>query len=354
MIYGERTFFFPPGRLFFHSRGWVQMEQFVMARRYVSELREQEPVDEVFRVTGKQLRPNRNGNLYLQMELSDRTGAIPTRMWNATEDLYRTFENGDYIRVSGTTQLFQGALQLIATHVTPLEAAEINEDEFLALTAADIDRLRGKLTTMLRGLADPELVTLAECFLVDEQFMDKFCRAPAGIKLHHAYQGGLLEHVVNLMEVASRVAPCYPQIDADLLIMGAFLHDMAKIDELVYDRDMAYSDEGQLVGHLVMAVGMLEAKVREAEKLSGESIDREKVLRLKHMIVSHHGQYEYGSPKLPMTLEALALYCLDNLDSKVFSFEQQLRGDPNVDSSWTHYNQNMGRKLFKGYSSDEA
>ncbi len=323
-----------------------------MARRYVCDLREQEPVNEVFRVTGKQLRPNRNGNLYLQMELSDRTGAIPTRMWNATEDVYRTFENGDYIRVAGTTQLFQGAMQLIATHVTPLEPGEVNEEEFLALTPADIDRLRGKLVTMLRGLTDPELVTLAECFLMDEPFMQRFCRTPAGIKLHHAYQGGLLEHVVTLMEVALRVAPCYPQIDANLLVMGAFLHDMAKIEELVYDRDMAYSDEGQLVGHLVMAVGMLEAKVREAEKLSGESFGREKLLRLKHMIVSHHGQYEYGSPKLPMTLEALALCYLDNLDAKLFSFQQQLRDDPNVDSPWTLYNQNMGRKLFKGYGPD--
>ena len=325
-----------------------------MTRRYVCDLREQEPVAETFRVTGKQLRPNRNGNLYLQMELSDRTGSIPTRMWNATEDIYRTFENGDYIRVEGTTQLFQGAMQLIATHVTPLEPGEVNEEEFLALTPADIERLRGRLVAILRNLSDPELVTLAECFLMDEPFMGKFCRAPAGIKLHHAYQGGLLEHVVNLMDAASRVAPCYPQIDADLLVTGAFLHDRAKIDELVYDRDMAYSDEVQLVGHLVMAVSMLEANVREAEKLSGEPIGREKVLRLKHMIVSHHGQYEYGSPKLPMTLEALALYYLDNLDAKVFSFQQQLRDDPNVDSPWTLYNQNMGRKLFKGYGSDES
>ncbi|MGI6419286.1 MAG: 3'-5' exoribonuclease YhaM family protein [Thermoguttaceae bacterium] len=320
-----------------------------MVRRYVGELQEQEAVDEVFRVTGKQLRPNRNGNLYLQMELSDRTGSIPTRMWNASEDVYRSFENGDYLRVEGTTQLFQGAMQLIATRVTLIEPCEVNEEEFLPLTEADIARLRARLTELLRGLDDPELAMLAECFLMDEEFMDKFTRAPAGIKLHHAYQGGLLEHVVNLMDVASRVAPCYPQIDRNLLVMGAFLHDMAKVDELVYDRDMAYSDEGQLIGHLVMAVGMLAAKVREAEKLSGEPLDGEKVLRLKHMIVAHHGQYEFGSPKLPMTLEALALYYLDNLDAKVFSFHQQLRDDPNVGSPWTHYNQNMGRKLFKGY-----
>jgi 3'-5' exoribonuclease len=189
---------------------------------------------------------------------------------------------------------------------------------------------------------------LAECFLVDDQFMAKFSRAPAGVKNHHAYVGGLLHHVVNLMEVVIRVACCYPAIDADLLLMGAFVHDLGKIDELCYDRGFSYSDEGQLIGHLVMGVALLEAKVAEAERFTGEPVPAETVLRLKHMIVSHHGQYEFGSPKLPMTLEAVALHHLDNLDAKVHSFQQQMRDDPNVESPWTSFNHNLGRKLFKG------
>jgi 3'-5' exoribonuclease len=144
------------------------------------------------------------------------------------------------------------------------------------------------------------------------------------------------------------VAVCYPAIDPDLLLMGAFVHDMGKIDELSYDRGFAYTDEGQLIGHVVMAISLLEAKVREAEKLSGEAIPTELVLRLKHMIVSHHGHYEFGSPKLPMTLEAVALHHLDNLDAKIHSFEQQMREDPNVESPWTTYIANLGRKLYKG------
>jgi 3'-5' exoribonuclease len=150
------------------------------------------------------------------------------------------------------------------------------------------------------------------------------------------------------MEVVNRIAPCYPQIDGDLLLFGAFLHDVGKVDELIYDKGFAYSDEGQLIGHLVMAVSTLEAKVAEAERLSGETVPRELVLRLKHMIVSHHGEYEFGSPKLPMTLEAVALFCLDNLDAKVAAFHQQLRDDPNVDSTWTCYHPTLGRKLYKG------
>ncbi|HYW79850.1 MAG TPA: HD domain-containing protein, partial [Thermoguttaceae bacterium] len=189
-------------------------------------------------------------------------------------------------------------------------------------------------------------------FLLDEPFMAKFTRAPAGIKNHHAYVGGLLHHVATMMEVVLKVSPCYPQIDRDLLLAGTFLHDIGKINELCFDREMGYTNEGQLLGHLVMAVGMLDAKVAEAEKLSGEPIPEETVLRLKHMLISHHGEYEYGSPKLPMTLEAVMLSFLDNLDAKINSFEQLMNEDPNKDSAWTHYHPNIGRKLFKGQPAD--
>jgi 3'-5' exoribonuclease len=319
-----------------------------MSRRYVNQLIPQEAVDEVFRVSEKQLRPNRNGNLYLQMELSDRSGRIGARMWNASEGVYKAFDNGDYLRVEGTTQLFQGTVQLIATRLTKVAPGEVDADDFAPLATVEVDKLVRRLAEILRGMENPGLQTLAECFLMDEAFMGRFTRAPAGIKHHHAYQGGLLQHVVNLMEVALRVAPCYPQVDRNLLLMGAFLHDVGKVDELRYDREMAYSDEGQLIGHLVMAVEMLDAKIAQAEKLSGEALPSETVLRLKHMIVSHHGEYGYGSPKLPMTLEAVALYCLDNLDAKLNGFHQLIRDDPNVDSSWTAFYANLDRKLFKG------
>jgi 3'-5' exoribonuclease len=325
-----------------------------MPRRSVAQLGHQEAVDQVFLASQKQLRPNRNGNLYLQVELSDRTGSISARMWNATESDYRNFDDGDFVRVEGSTQLYQGGLQLIAANICKARYEEVDPADFMPLTPAEIDQLAVRLGEMLRSMTNPQLVTLAECFLMDDAFMQRFMRAPAGVKNHHAYVGGLLEHVVNLMEVASTVAGFYPAIDANLLLMGAFMHDMGKIYELNYDRGFSYSDEGQLIGHVVMAVSMLEAKVAEAEKLSGETIAEELVLRLKHMIVSHHGEYAYGSPKLPMTLEAVALHHLDNLDAKIHSFHQQMRDDPNVESSWTHYNQGLGRKLFKGsgYSPD--
>jgi 3'-5' exoribonuclease len=325
-----------------------------MARRYINELSHQEAVDQVFVANEKQLRPNRSGNLYLQVDLSDRSGSIAARLWNANDAVYRSFDNGDYVHVSGTAQSYQGSMQIIATKLHKVSPAEVDEAEFVPVPAVPVEKLLARLSEMLHGMNDPALLTLAECFLMDEALMTKLSMAPAGTKNHHAYHGGLLEHVVNLMEVVLRVCPCYPRIHGDLLLMGAFLHDLGKTEELCYERGLSYSDEGQLLGHLVMAVAMLDKKVTEAEKLSGESIPAETVLRLKHMIVSHHGEYAFGSPKLPMTLEAVALSQLDNLDAKVNTFANLMREDPNADSPWTTYNPNLERKLYKGKDHDNS
>ena len=314
----------------------------------MSQLSHKETVDQVFLVGNKQLRPNRNGNLYLQMQLTDRSGGINAMMWNATDDIYRSFENGQYVNVTGTAQLFQGEMQLIATKIQTVADDQINEEDFIRVTTLAIDQLTLRLGEILRGISDVPLRNLADCFLLDEEFMCKYTSAPAAIKNHHAYRGGLLEHVVNMLEVVLRIADLYPQLDQDMLLFGVFLHDMAKIDELSYERDFAYTDEGQLIGHIVMAVSLLEAKIRESEKLSGEEMPPETALRLKHMIVSHHGQYDFGSPKLPMTLEAVALHQIDNLDAKLHSLDQLMRDDPNADSAFTPYIASLGRKLYKG------
>ncbi len=319
-----------------------------MPRRFVNELANQEPVDQVFLANQKQLRPNRNGNLYLQVELSDRSGSVSGRMWNADDADYRSFEDGDFVRVEGTSQLYQGTMQLIVTNICKARADEVEFDDFACLTPADIDRLALRLAELLRGMGDLGLRNLAECFLADDEFMRRFSRSPAGIKNHHAYPGGLLEHVVNVMELVTRISDRYPAVDSDLLLMGAFVHDMGKIEELSSEKGFFYTDAGQLLGHVVIAIGMLDEKVRQAEALSGEEFPPESVLRLKHMIVSHHGEYQYGAPKLPMTLEAIALHHLDNLDAKLHNFEQLIRDDANVDSSWTQFHPNLGRKLFKG------
>ncbi len=322
-------------------------------RRFVSQLGDKENVSQIFLLSDKQLRPNRNGNLYLQADLSDRSGTIPARMWNASEQDYRGVDNGDFVHVEGATQLFQGNMQLIASSIRRADPGDVDEEDFLTLPGEAIDRLAHRLAEILRGVRRPNLRNLAECFLMDDAFMAKFTKAPAGVKNHHAYPGGLLDHVVGLLELVLRVGELYPQIDGEMLLLGAFLHDMGKIDELVYERDMAYSDAGQLLGHIILAISLLDEKIREAERLSGEPFPDETAIALKHMIASHHGQYEFGSPKLPMTLEAVALHHLDNLDAKIHSFHQLMRDDPNFDSPWTLYHANLGRKLYKGPASKD-
>lgn len=319
-----------------------------MPRRYINELAHQESFDEIFVAGDKQLRPNRTGALYLQVGLSDRTGSIAARLWNAGEALYKSFDNGDYVRVSGTAQLFQGAMQVIATKLQKVDPSEVDPADFAPLPAVAVDRLTVRLGEILRAMNNPASQAIAECFLMDESLMARLTMAPAGTKNHHAYHGGLLEHVVGLMELVLQVCPCYPQLDRDLLLMGAFLHDLGKTEELSFQHGLSYTDEGQLIGHLVMAVEMLTAKAAEAEKLSGEPIPAETVLRLKHMILSHHGEYAFGSPKLPMTLEAVALAMLDNLDAKINTFSTLMKEDPNVDSPWTTFQPSLERKLFKG------
>ena len=316
-------------------------------RRYVSQLSHNETISQVFLASDKQLRPNRNGNLYLQVELSDRSGSVNSRMWNASDNDYKAFDNGDYVHVEGATQLFQGNMQLIANRIRKARPDEVDEADFVTLQSEDVDKMRTRLVEILGGIKSAPLSRLANGYLNDEAFMEKFCLAPAGMKNHHAYQGGLLDHVLSLMELVLLVGPKYPALDTEKLLIGAFLHDAAKIDELTYERDIAYSDAGQLLGHMVMGVTMLDDRIRQIVAQDGQPFPERLQLELKHMIISHHGEYEYGSSKLPMTLEAVALHHLDNLDAKLASFTQLMTDCPNADSHWTQYFSQIGRKLFK-------
>ena len=320
-----------------------------MGRQFVQAMADGDAVEEVYLVVDKQLRANRNGNLYLQVELRDRTCAIGARQWNAGEHVFRSFEVGDFVMVKGKVQLFQGALQMILTHVERVDQNKVNLNDFLPQTEHDVSKLLERLRSILRKMNNPHLRALVECFFIDDEFMAGFCQAPAGVRNHHAYLGGLLEHVVTLLDAAERILPVYPNLDRDLLLAGIFLHDIGKVAELSYARTFAYTDEGQLVGHIVMGVEMLSQKVAKVPDLTGEPFPQELLLRLKHMIVSHHGTHEFGSPRLPMTPEAIAIHYLDNFDAKLHSFTRDIREDTGA-SAWTPFNQALNRRLFKGGS----
>jgi 3'-5' exoribonuclease len=319
-----------------------------MGRRFVQQLTDGESIEEVYLVTDKQLRANRNGNTYLQVELRDRTGAITARLWNVGEAQIRNFEIGDYLLVKGKVQLFQGALQVILTGFERNESQKIELTDFLPHTEHDVNKLLDRLRGFLRKMGNIHLRALAECFLIDDTLMRDYCKVPAGVRNHHAYVGGLLEHVVNMLDVADRIAPCYPGVDRDLLAMGIFLHDIGKTRELTIGRGFAYTDEGQLTGHIVIGIEMMSEKVANALELTGEPFPRELLWRLKHMIASHHGELGFGSPVLPMTPEAIALHHIDNLDAKVHTFVRDIRDDRNAGTSWTQFSPGMNRRLFKG------
>ncbi|HEY1381480.1 MAG TPA: HD domain-containing protein [Gemmataceae bacterium] len=324
-----------------------------MSRRFVTELADGEAVEDVFLVSDKQLRANRNGNLYIQVDLRDRTGVINGRLWNAGEPLFRSFDVGDFVRARGKVQLFQGALQVILSHLDKIEANSVELTDFLPHTTQDIGALLQRLKDALRKVGNPHLRALAECFLMDDGFVRDFCQVPAGVRNHHAYVGGLLEHVVTLLDAAERLLPLYPGVDRDLLLVGVFLHDAGKVRELTCKKAFAYTDEGQLVGHIAIGVELVTEKAAEAAKLTGEPFPQELLLRVKHMILSHHGQLDFGSPVVPMTPEAIFLASLDNLDSKVHAFTRDIREDRNATSAWTPYSQALQRRLFKGMPASE-
>jgi 3'-5' exoribonuclease len=330
------------------DRIFCRLGQETMGRQFVQQLADGDTVEEVYLVVDKQLRANRNGNLYLQLELRDRSSTINARQWNAGEQVFRSFESGDFVLVKGKVQMFQGALQMILTHVERRAANTVQLADFLPHSEQDVSKLLEKLRGILMKMTNPHLRGLVECFLIDDDFVRGFSQVPAGIRNHHAYVGGLLEHVVTMLDAAERILPIYPALDRDLFLCGIFLHDIGKVHELSPGRAFAYTDEGQLVGHIVIGVEMLNDKLARVPDLTGEPFPRELMLRLKHLIVSHHGTHEFGSPRLPMTPEAIALHYLDNFDAKVHSFSRDIREDPNQRSAWTPFNQAMQRRLFKG------
>jgi len=318
-----------------------------MSQRLISELPAQTAVDQVFLATHKQLRPNRHGQLYLQVELADKSGAITGRLWNASEADYGGFADGDFVRVEGHTQLYSGAMQIIISAIERADPGTVDEREFRVLSPADIGRLEAEARRLLAGLRPPLDGLVAE-ILDDRSLMARFARSPAGVKHHHAYAGGLLDHVVNLLRLADAVAPFYPDLDRDLLLVGVLLHDIGKIDELESAKGFSYTDPGQLLGHVLLGLELVADKIRAVEARRGAAFDPETALRLKHMIASHHGAYEFGAPRLPMTLEALALHHLDILDAKLAGAMQLLRQEAALDGGWTQYQAALGRKFFRG------
>jgi len=317
-----------------------------MKSLFVSEIRENQPVESVFLVASKNHGVTKGGNGYLILKLLDRSGEIEGRVWDRAEELGRGFEKNDYVRVRGQATVYQGKIQIRVQDVARVAEKEVAAEDFLPRSKFDPEAMAAELMTILRGMKNPHLRALAEAFFADQVFMDLFKRAPAGKTIHHPYLGGLLEHTLSLLKLILKVVENYQGIDVDLLLMGGFLHDMGKIYEFSFDRSVEYTDQGQLLGHLIMEVEIVSEKIRAIP-----GFPEELALVVKHMMVSHHGSLEFGSPKLPQTVEAVILHYLDDLDGKVQSIQSLMEKEQGA--RWTSFHRAYGRSFFRGKIEDE-
>ncbi|MDB4694971.1 HD domain-containing protein [Rubripirellula sp.] len=317
-----------------------------MNRTNILDLSDGQHLEQPFQAADKQLRVNRQGGKYILLRLSDRTGVIAGMLWNADEHIFESFERGDYVLCRGRTQVHNGNLQVIVTNIERLDPTDVDISEFERFDAEKSEELQARLAELISQMKNVHLRRLGEAYLSDDDFMAKLTVGAAAVSNHHAYPGGLLQHSLDLMELARVIGPRYPQLDVDLLTFGAFLHDLGKIEELSAGGEVSYTDRGQMVGHIVIGVQMLGEKIASVEK-SGEAFPSDLRLQLEHLIVSHHGKIEFGSPKLPVTLEAVALHHLDNLDAKLASYTSVIEADVAADGNWTNYNPSIGRKLWK-------
>ena len=294
-----------------------------------------------FVVAIKQVKPKKTGEPYLALTLADRSGQIEAKMWDNVSDCIDGFEQDDFVKVKGLINRYNQRFQLTIHKLRRLEDSEVDFADYLARTSKDIDELWRTLEDFVASFQDSHLKGLVQSFMRDPEIAAAYRCAPAAKTLHHAYIGGLLEHVVSLFRSCDLVCRNYPQINRDLLLAGAFLHDIGKIHELTYRRSFTYTTRGQLLGHMVIELEMLQQKLQLMPDFPPEM----KTL-LEHLIISHHGQYEFGSPKLPMFPEALMLHYLDDLDSKMESMRAHFERQAEVANPWTSYNGSLGRPLL--------
>jgi len=288
-------------------------------RRWIKDLEPAQFLDGAFSVQNCQLGQTKTGKPFIKCLLADKTGRTPGRMWNATEELFADLPTDGFVWVSGQTQPYQGEMQIIIQNIHPYEPADAELAELLPSTKHDIDQMFAEVIRLLGTIEHPAMANLVHQYLGDGELMNKFCQAPAASALHHAYLGGLLEHTLSLLRLADATVGLYPELNRDIVLMGLFLHDLGKCLELSWTNGFGYTDDGQLVGHIARGSIILHDKAKAAaEDPEGPGAMPEPIMQvLHHIILSHHGQPEFGALKIPSTPEAIFISNLDNLDAKM-------------------------------------
>ncbi len=287
-----------------------------MSRTLLKDLKRGMQIHEILLVDTVNFKQARNGTHFLQLVLRDRSGSIKALKWESSTEEYRLIGQNPFALTTGRIEEYQGSLQVVVDDLVALspEEANVKPEEFLPQSPFSIDRMMAELRRIIEGIPRPEVRKLTLEVLAREDLDTGLRHAPAGKTMHHAYVGGLLEHVLSLLRLGEMLSHHYPVLDKSLLLSGIFLHDLAKTDELTYVTGFGYSAEGQLVGHIAMVASWID------EAASRVEIDSEIVTELKHIVLSHHGRLEFGSPKLPATAEAIAIHYLDNIDAKLSAY----------------------------------
>jgi 3'-5' exoribonuclease len=302
---------------------------------------ENQTFDTYFVVASKQVKNKKDGAPYLALTFADRCGQIEAKMWDNCAEAIEAIAQDDFVKVRGLLNRYNGKFQFTVHKIRKCEEAEIDPTDFLPKTPKNIDELWDKLLVFVASMENEHLKALIGAFLADEEIVRAYKTAPAAKSLHHAFIGGLLDHVISFMSLCDLVLRNYPWVNRDLVLTGVFLHDIGKIHELTYARSFSYTTEGQLIGHITMGLEMLQEKIKQVDGFPPEL-----KLLIEHLVLSHHGKEEFGSPKKPMCAEALLLHYCDDLDSKMETMRAQFEREAQNESVWTGWNSSLERPLF--------
>lgn len=314
---------------------------------HVKDIRAGDRVEDLFLVTEKNMAISQKGNPYLNLKLRDETGEVDGRVWDRAAEMNDTFRAGDIIHIQSQAVSFRNVVQLSISKISVVDDPSVTPADYLPSSASDISEMFEGLTEIIGTVRNPHLRALLDRIFGDEETANAFRKAPAAKSFHHAYIGGLLEHTLSVTRLLDMVTRHYRQVNRDLVITGGILHDIGKIYELSFDGTMDYTDEGRLVGHIVLTVELVNEKIAAIE-----GFPKQLALELRHTLLSHHGTLEFGSPKRPKTVEALIVNAIDDLDAKTKAFEESIRGPS--ESNWTPYHRLLDRFIYRGQAPDGA
>jgi len=313
-----------------------------MKKQFIKQIQAGDVLSDCYVLAEKTIAQKKDGNNYLNLVLSDRTGSIKGVVWDNVQKIASQSETGAVVAVRGHVGQYRDNLQVVVKEMTTVPLDETDPSDFMLSTERDVHQMFERVVALSESLDAWYLKALFKTFWADESFKAQFKRAPAAKKMHHAYIGGLLEHTLSMAVLADKIAGHYNGIDRDLLVSGALLHDIGKIREFSYDMGIDYSDEGRLVNHIAIGLQMIEEKIRTIT-----SFPEEPALLLKHMVISHHGSRELGSPEPPKTIEAVMLNCIDEMDSRVQAV-REFMGKEDSGETWTSFHRLLGRHFYRG------